>query len=199
MFTVGLTGGIGSGKTTVANKFNELGIELVDADVLARVAVETGSEALSAIEKHFGSSVINADGSLDRSALREIVFHAPDERRWLEQLTHPIIGNLIKQGIQNCSSPYCLLVSPLLLETEQHKLTQRILVVDVSEETQLQRASSRDGSDPATIKAIIEAQMRRESRLEAADDVIENELPKESLERRVMELHQHYLELAKQQ
>lgn len=198
MFTVGLTGGIGSGKTTIANKFAELGIELVDADQLSRQAVAPGSSALEAITNRFGKTLLTDQGDLDRKALREIVFHAPDERRWLEQLLHPVIAELIKSELQNCKSDYCLLVSPLLLETGQHLLTDRILVVDVNEESQLHRAMKRDGSDEATIRGIMAAQIDRKARLEAADDIFDNELPLDSIDARVLELHHKYLQLAEQ-
>ena len=198
MFTVGLTGGIGSGKTTIADKFAELGIELIDADQLSRQAVEPGSSALQEITTHFGDSVVTDKGELDRKTLREIVFHAPEERKWLEQLLHPVISELIKAGLRDCKSSYCLLVSPLLLETNQHLLADRILVIDVSKECQLQRAMQRDGSDEETIRAIIAAQIDRNARLEAADDIFNNELPLDSIDTRVLELHEKYLRLAGQ-
>lgn len=197
MYTVGLTGGIGSGKTTVADKFAKLGIDLVDADQLSRRAVVPGSFALQQIITHFGETLLTDRGELDRQALREIVFHAPEERKWLEGLLHPVIANLIAEELQTCKSSYCLLVSPLLLETQQHKLTDRILVIDVSEACQLKRAMQRDGSDEATIRGIIAAQMSREERLKAADDVFDNELPLDTIDDRVFELHQTYLQLAK--
>lgn len=197
MLTIGLTGGIGSGKTTVADKFAALGIDLVDADQLSREVVTPGSSALEEIAKHFGDTVLTPQGELDRKALRKIVFHSPEQREWLEQLLHPAIGDLIKTRLTACKSEYCILVSPLLLETGQHELTDRILVVDVPEHIQLQRAMQRDGSDETTIRGIIDAQMSRRSRLDPADDIIDNSQPLENLEERIFELHNRYLQLAR--
>lgn len=196
MFVVGLTGGIGSGKTTVANLFADLGVDLVDADELSRVAVEPGSDALAAIAEKFGKEILTPQGSLARSELRKIVFADAEKRQWLEELLHPIIGELIVKRIAQCRSPYCLLVSPLLLETSQSRLVDRILVIDLSESSQLERTMQRDGSDRETIEAIIASQMKREQRLLAADDVLDNESDRGSLPQRVASLHQKYLELS---
>ncbi len=196
MFTVGLTGGIGSGKTTVADAFAALGVTVVDADLLSRQAVLPGSEALQAIAQHFGAAVINEDGALDRAALREIVFHAPEQRAWLEALLHPIIRDLMHEQLAACSGPYCLLVSPLLLETTQQELVDRRLVIDVPVQTQVTRAMQRDGSDESIIRGIIAAQTSRESRLAAADDVFDNDQSISSIAGRVRELHEKYLKMA---
>lgn len=196
MYAVGLTGGIGSGKSTVAACFARLGIEVIDADQLSREAVSTGSAALAEIAAHFGDGIIDTEGALDRRALREIVFADEAERRWLERLLHPIIGELLKQRLRKSESSYTILESPLLLETSQKDLVNRILVVDVSEDTQLQRAMLRDGSDENTIRNIIASQIGRENRLAAADDVIHNEGPVDAIEKQVHELHAMYLKLA---
>ncbi len=196
MFIVGLTGGIGSGKTTVANEFAALGIDLVDADQLSREAVLPGMDALNCIAERFGESILTPEGELNRTALRNIVFHAPEERRWLEALLHPVIRDMMIAALEQSTSDYGILVSPLLLETSQHELVDRILVVDVTEETQLQRAMRRDGSDESTIRGIIEAQISRKARLGAADDIIDNELPMETLPDRVLILHKRYCEMA---
>jgi dephospho-CoA kinase len=196
MFVVGLTGGIGSGKTTVANLFADLGVDLIDADELSRVAVEPGSDALAAIAEKFGSEILTAQGSLARSELRRIVFADAEKRQWLEALLHPIIAELIVERIAESRSPYCLLVSPLLLETSQSELVQRILVIDLSESSQLERTMQRDGSDRETIEAIIASQINREQRLLAADDVLNNESDLDSLPQRVASLHQKYLDLS---
>lgn len=194
---IGLTGGIGSGKSAVAELFIKEGITVVDADVAARRVVEPGSPALNAIAEHFGQDVLQADGCLDRAALRAIVFDNENERLWLEQLLHPAIGQWITEQLTNAQSPYAILESPLLLETSQHKMADRIIVVDVPEQVQIDRASARDGNTPEQIKAIIAAQMNRQARLEKADDVIDNSGSLESLVDPVATLHHKYLELAR--
>ena len=195
-YVVGLTGGIGSGKSTVANFFTDLGIVVVDADQLARDVVEPGSVGLAAIVDHFGESILLPNHTLDRAKLREIVFANSDERQWLEAITHPKIRDLLIEKIQSAESSYVILESPLLLETNQKHLVDRVLVVDVDQATQLKRAITRDGSTEETIAAIIAAQISREERLAAADDVIDNELGLKRVEQRIEELHQNYLQLA---
>ena len=132
MFVVGLTGGIGSGKSTVAEMFAALDVELVDADIAAREVVAPGTHALAEIAKHFGSEILMTDGGLDRGALRQVIFNQEKEKHWLEELLHPLIRRWLTQKISSCQTTYCLLVSPLLLETGQAELVDRILVVDVS-------------------------------------------------------------------
>ncbi len=194
---VGLTGGIGSGKSTIASHFEALGIDMVDADVLAREVVEPGAPALDAIAQHFGQDFLNPDGSLARQRLREAIFADPAQKDWLEGQLHPLIATLLEERLAACQSPYCLLVSPLLLETSQRQLVQRILVVDVSESTQLERTLRRDQeSDPETIRAIMAAQIGRDSRLQQADDILDNEGPEEAIRQRVEALHRDYLKLA---
>lgn len=196
MFTVGLTGGIGSGKSTVAGIFAELGVEIIDADLVAREVVEPPSAALDAIRARYGEEILTAEGTLDRPRMRKLIFADEAERTWLEDLLHPLIDERIRQGIAGCESPYCILVSPLLLETSQRRLVDRVLVVDVSRQTQLQRSLLRDQGERATIKAIIDTQASREERLRAADDVIDNEGAKDTLDARVRELHARYLSLS---
>ena len=171
MFVIGLTGGIGSGKSTVASIFANLGIEVINADQLARDAVEPGSPTLAIIAERYGDYILQEDVSLNRSLLREIVFADAREREWLERLTHPLIAQLMKDQLQAVSSPYAILESPLLIETDQKELVDRILVIDIVEETQLQRTLARDDSAEATIKAIINSQIPRKQRLEAADEL----------------------------
>lgn len=197
MLVVGVTGGIGSGKTAATDRFQALGIKVVDADLASRVVVEPGRPALQAIAEHFGPDVISADGSLNRRALREIVFAHPDERKWLERLTHPLIAQEILQQIQSSTSPYTILASPLLLESGQSRMAQRVLVIDVPEEVQIARTTSRDNTDVAGVKAIIAAQMKREDRVAKADDVIVNDKSLQSLHDAVDRLHQQYLQLAR--
>lgn len=196
VFTVGLTGGIGSGKSTVAGIFAELGVEIVDADLVAREVVEPPSAALDAIRARYGEEILTAEGTLDRPRMRKQVFADEAERAWLEDLLHPLIDDRIRQKIAGCESAYCMLVSPLLLETSQRRRVDRVLVVDVSRQTQLQRSLLRDQGERATIEAIIDAQAGREERLSAADDVIDNEGAKDSLAARVRELHARYLNLS---
>ena len=196
MFVVGLTGGIGSGKTAVSDRFAALGIAIVDADVASRVVVEPGRPALVDIAKHFGAEVIDAGGALDRAALRTRVFSDPNERRWLEQLLHPRIADEIRSGIAGATSPYTMLVSPLLLEAGQAAYANRILVVDVPVDVQIARTMARDDNDEAQVRRIIAAQSPREDRLARADDVIENDEGLDALDSAVAELHARYLTLA---
>ncbi|WP_297189020.1 dephospho-CoA kinase [uncultured Porticoccus sp.] len=198
MFTVGLTGGIGSGKSAVAQLFRQHGITVVDADQAAREAVLPGSPALAKIRAHFGAAVLKEDGSLNRAWLRDAVFADPEQRQWLEALLHPAIAVLIDEALNSATSPYAILESPLLLETSQHALVDRVLVVDVSEATQVARAVRRDGSDEAQIRAIMDAQISRHGRLGRADDIIDNDGPLAALEPAVAALHQRYLALAGQ-
>lgn len=196
---IGVTGGIGSGKTAVTNRFQSLGITVVDADLASRVIVEPGRPALAEIEAHFGSNVIAKDGTLDRRALRDIVFNNPNERKWLEQLTHPLIGQEIVSQLQASQSAYTILVSPLLLESAQHQMAQRILVIDAPVKTQVARTISRDNATENSVKAIIEVQMDRDSRLNKADDVITNNKSLNELHTNVDTLHNTYLALASAQ
>jgi len=195
-FVVGVTGGIGSGKSAACAVFEELGITVVDADQAARVVVEPGTEGLKKIAEHFGNDVIQADGTMDRAAMRRLVFENPAERKWLESLLHPLIGIEISRGIRDATSPYVILASPLLLEARQNTLADRVLVIDVSEETQLQRTMARDHNSEQQVRAIIASQIDRQSRLAAADDVIENDGNLVELREKVIALHEEYLELA---
>lgn len=190
---IGLTGGIGSGKTTVANEFANLGVDLVDADLLSREVVESGSPALLEISKHFGAQILDDSKNLNRQELRKIVFEKKEEKVWLENLLHPLIRDLMLSRLASANSPYVMLVSPLLLETDQHQLVERILVIDVSVETQLQRTLQRDQSNIDTIRAIIASQIDRDSRLKLADDVLNNEEPMATVQQKVLELHNKYL------
>lgn len=196
MLVIGLTGGIGSGKSTIASIFSDFGIEVVNADQIAREVVEPGSEALAAIADHFGNDILLVDGSLDRNSLRRIVFADAEERLWLEQLTHPLIAKLIKQRILSSSAPYTILESPLLLETSQKDFVDRVLVVDIDEATQLERTLARDGGKEETIQAIIDSQLPRAKRLEGADDVVDNSADVAAVRERINQLHTKYLNLA---
>jgi dephospho-CoA kinase len=192
---LGLTGGIGSGKSAAAQCFVDLGIHLVDADNAARWVVEPGRPALAQIAEHFGASVIQADGTLNRAALRELIFKDPQQRAWLEGLLHPLIREEIKQYLARAQSPYAILVSPLLLETSQHQMVQRILVIDVPEAVQIERTVLRDKTNEAQVRAILQAQASREERLRRADDVIVNDRDPAWLKSEVERLHHFYLTL----
>ena len=171
---IGLTGGIGSGKSLVAARFAELGITVVNADTVAREVVAKGEPALDAIRAHFGEDIVLPNGELDRRKLRGIIFNDPAQKKWLEALLHPIIRLRIVDQLHAAISPYAILESPLLLETDQHLLVEKIIVVDVDETTQIVRASARDGSDATQIKNIIASQMPRSEKLQKADFVIDN-------------------------
>ncbi|MFL9626715.1 dephospho-CoA kinase [Aeromonas jandaei] len=200
MYVVAITGGIGSGKTTIANQFAEVGIDVVDADVIAREVVEPGSPALAAITDHFGPDVITPDGQLDRRRLREQVFSDPSAKAWLNALLHPLIRSEMQRQCAAARSPYCLLVVPLLVENKLTGLANRVLVVDVDEATQIERTCRRDGVTAEQAKAIIAAQASRSERLAAADDVIENGNGSEmAIKARILTLHETYLAFASQQ
>jgi dephospho-CoA kinase len=198
MFVVGITGGIGSGKSAVSDRFKCLGIKIVDADIASREVVKPGQPALLAIRDHFGSELIQADGTLDRAALRARVFADPNERKWLERLLHPSINAYLAQELASAESPYAVLVSPLLVETTQIRLVDRVLVVDVPEQTQIERTMARDSNSELQVKAIMAAQASRAARLEKAHDVVTNDAGFDALDKVVAELHQRYLELARE-
>jgi dephospho-CoA kinase len=188
-YILGVTGGIGSGKTAATDQFATHGIEVVDADVIAHNVVQKGSDALNAITSHFGPKIILESGELNRKALREKVFDEPEEREWLENLLHPIIRNRIRQALQLAESPYVILSAPLLLENGLEKLCEKILVIDCSEENQIARTVSRDGNNEDTIKKIMQQQLSRKERLRLADDVIDNNGSLEELHKAVDHFH----------
>ena len=192
---LGLTGGIGSGKSAAAQCFVDLGVHLVDADNAARWVVEPGRPALAQIAEHFGPSVLQADGTLNRSALRELIFKDPQQRVWLESLLHPLIREEIRQYLARAESAYAILVSPLLLETSQHQMVQRVLVIDVPESVQIERTVLRDKTNQEQVQAILKAQASREERLSRADDVIVNDRDPAWLKSEVERLHHFYLTL----
>ncbi|WP_236200411.1 dephospho-CoA kinase [Pseudomonas pseudonitroreducens] len=192
---LGLTGGIGSGKSAAAEHFAALGIHMVDADHAARWVVEPGRPALAKIVERFGEAVLLPDGQLNRAALRERIFKAEDERRWLEQLLHPLIGQEIASNLAQAQSPYAILVSPLLVESGQYRMTQRVLVVDTPEHLQLERTMRRDQVSEEQVRAILKAQALRDDRLKHADDVLLNDGDLSHLHQQVERLHQIYLGL----
>ena len=193
MFVVGITGGIGSGKSAVTDHLETLGITVVDADKVARVVVEPGTSGLAAITEHFGSDVLLANGGLDRAALRKIVFDNHNERKVLEEITHPRIRDEIIRQLSESSSPYVVLSSPLLLESGQNTLADYVVVVDVPEEVQLKRTMARDDNSEALVKQIMAAQLDRQTRLSRADASIMNDTSLEELYERVEALHEDLL------
>ncbi|MEG9489776.1 dephospho-CoA kinase [Mannheimia indoligenes] len=202
-YVVGLTGGIGSGKTTVSDLFAELGVEIIDADIVARQVVEKGTPLLAQIVEHFGEDILNAEKELDRAKLRQIVFNNETEKNWLNNLLHPAIRVEMVKKLQESTACYVIWVVPLLIENKLTEFCDRVLVIDVSPEIQLERATRRDKSKTETIKNIMEAQVSREERLRYADDVIENNLPLEQglplIKEQVQALHHKYLVLAKKE
>lgn len=192
---LGLTGGIGSGKSAAAERFVELGVHLVDADQAARWVVEPGRPALASIVERFGPGVLLDDGQLNRPALRALIFADPEQRRWLEALLHPLIGQEIFSYLAKGESPYAVYVSPLLIESGQYAKTQRILVIDAPHELQMQRTLQRDGTNPAQVEAIFKAQLKREDRLRHADDVVVNDRDVLWLREQIDRLHHFYLTL----
>jgi dephospho-CoA kinase len=193
---IGLTGGIGSGKTAVSDRFKALGIHVVDADVVARLVVEPNQPAWHDIVEFFGPEVLLADQSLNRAWLREQVFADESKRKQLEAFTHPRIRDEIIRDLASSQSPYTLLVSPLLIESKQASLVNKVIVVDVPEGIQLERTCSRDNNDAAQVKRIIAAQLPRTERLKHADWVVDNSQPLETLDSRVEALHNKLLALA---
>ena len=192
---VGLTGGIGSGKSEACRLFAARGIVIIDADNIARDVVLPGRTALHDISLHFGEEILTTSGELDRRKLRDIIFSNPHEKKWLENLLHPIINLEIRNQLANAESPYVILASPLLLETRQFELTDRILVIDASEQLQIERASTRDRNDTAQIKAIMNTQLSRQDRCAKADDIIQNHGNLDELDEQIEKLHQRYLEM----
>ena len=190
---VGLTGGIGSGKTAVSDCFEELGIVIVDADLASRVVVEKGKPCLEQICERFGQDILNEAGELDRAKLREIIFNSDEEKDWLESLLHPAIARQIQDELKVSTSPYSILVSPLLLETGQKDYCDKVLVVDVPVETQVERTLKRDGVSEAQVQSIIKAQISRQKRLELANEVIINDGSLEDLKLAVNQLHKKIL------
>ncbi|MDP5208995.1 dephospho-CoA kinase [Microbulbifer sp. 2205BS26-8] len=196
MLRVGLTGGIGSGKSAAAGCFRALGIPVVDADWAARVVVQPGQPALEEIARHFGGAILLENGALDRAALRTRVFDDPAERAWLEQLLHPLIREEISTALNRSPGPYAILESPLLIESGQDQLVDRICVIDLPESLQIARASARDSCSGAHVRKVMAAQLSREQRLAQADDVLDNSAGLTALQAQVETLHNRYLQLA---
>jgi len=195
MFIVGLTGGIGSGKSAVSERFKTFGITVVDADLASREVVKPGKPALEEIKNHFGESILNDEGNLHRRKLREIIVSDDKQRQWLESVLHPRIGEQVRKELEDSSSVYTLYVAPLLLESNGHQICSRVLVVDVPIEIQISRTCSRDQVSIEQVEKIISSQISRKERLKKADDIISNDGTIEEMEAAVDKLHKKYLEL----
>ena len=195
-WVVGITGGIGSGKSAVTDRLEDHGISVVDADLAARVVVEPGTPALQAIIRRYGETILTEAGTLDRPALRKIVFENSAEREWLESITHPAIRAEIEFQLASATSPYAVLSSPLLLESGQNTFADYVVVVDVPEEVQIARTSARDNNDADLVRKIMAAQLPREERIARADEIIDNSGSMAALQGSVDALHQRLLNQA---
>lgn len=191
MLIIGLTGGIGSGKTTVANYFQKLGVRIFDADVIAH-QITKDKIIIDKIVTNFGENILTQEHQLDRAKLRQRIFNEPAKKKWLEELLHPLIRTEIKNQITSLQAPYCIVVIPLLVETNFNDFISRVLVVDAPEELQIERACFRDHSRPEEIKKIMATQVTRASRRARADDVIYNDGDEEHIAQQVKKLHQFY-------
>ena len=190
MIVIGLTGGIGSGKSSVSEIFEGLGVKVVDADVASRQPVMKGQPALKKIAEKFGSNILTSEGELDRRKLREIIFKESSAKDWLENLLHPLIHQILINGLATATSKYAILVSPLLFETNQKDLCSKTIVVDTSEDNQIDRTTKRDNVEASQIKSIIDSQIDRKSRNELADIIISNDGSLQELEEKVKKIHQ---------
>lgn len=197
-FILGITGGIGSGKSAATQWFESQGIVVVDADIVAREVVDLGQPTLKEIQLSFGDWVLLEDGNLNRRPLRDHIFQFPEARETLEKITHPAIRQSIIQQLQQAESPYVILVSPLLFETNQHELVHHTLLIDANEQTQLQRASQRDGQNEEQIRKIISVQMPRTQKQLLANDIVMNDGLLEHLHQQLKPLHLKYLQSAEQ-
>jgi dephospho-CoA kinase len=197
MLIIGLTGGIGSGKTSAANFFSDLGACVIDTDLISHALTQPGGAAMGAIRQAFGESFVSPNGALNRKQMRESVFSDTNARCKLEAILHPLIRHEVSRRIAHSAGPYIILVVPLLLETGSYRpVVQRILVVDCSESTQIARAMTRSELTEEEVRAIMSAQLPRNERRLHADDIILNDADKANLERQVEALHRKYLILA---
>lgn len=198
-FVIGLTGGIASGKTTVANLFQQqFGIDIVDADIVAREAVEPESAGLKQIVQRYGAAILLDDGTLNRAQLRDIIFADPNEKQWLDALLHPMIRQRMLEQLDNTTTPYALLVIPLMAENNLQTLANRVLVVDVDESSQIERTMLRDGISQQQAQSIVNSQATRAQRLAIADDVLKNHSKNQQLLYQITELHKKYLEMCRE-
>ena len=195
-WVLGLTGGIGCGKTAVSNMFEQLSITIVDADIIARQVVKPKSDGLNAIVSKFGQGILLSDGTLNRSALRERIFTNNADKEWLNTLLHPLIRNKIHNDITTAKSAYVVLVAPLLFENGLDKLCNRTLLIDIPQSVQIARTASRDNVSVEQVKAIIAAQMSREDKQKKTDDILNNDRALTEVNHDLLELHKSYLHMA---
>ncbi len=195
---VGLTGGIASGKTTVSDLFKQLGVPIIDADIIAHQLVQPPSPVLRLLAETFGQAVLQADGQLNRAYLRELVFQKPEQKQKLEAIMHPRIRAEMLAQVAQVTTPYCILSIPLLLETQQMQLVDKILVVDCPAELQRERLARRSGLDESMISAILAAQASRQQRQAIATEMVDNSLTMETLSTKIHQLHELYLKIAHQ-
>ncbi len=198
MKVIGLTGGIASGKTTISQLFSQLGVPVIDLDVIARQVVEPGQPALQAVIDEFGEEILTAEGRLDRQRLREMIFDQAEKRQLLESILHPVIWHNARQQLASLTSPYCLLVIPLLADKASPVPLDRILVVDIPKDEQVRRLVQRDQISARQAEKILRAQTSRQARLALADDVIDNYGDISAAEKQVKQLHQAYLAMSGQ-
>jgi len=196
-WVLGLTGGIGCGKTAVSDMLAELGITIVDADIIARQVVEPGTEGLNAIVKHFGTDILNEHGALNRGELRARIFSNSEHKAWLNALLHPLIRTKLITDLKNAQSDYVVLVAPLLFENELDSYCNRTLLIDVPVEIQITRTTKRDNISIEQAKQIIDAQMSREQKQHKADDILNNNRNLNDVKQDLLELHKYYLQQAK--
>ena len=195
---IGLTGGIGSGKSAVSDMFRSLGVPVFDADVIARQIVEPGMPAYNQVIDLFGEKIVSNDGSLKRDLIRDIVFRDQELKRRLEEIIHPRVQKEMEDRVKSCGYPYCILSIPLLFETNADHRVDRVLVIDADEQFQLDRILKRDNLSVEQARAIMNSQTDRHSRLKAADDIIDNNGSPEATRKQVEEMHEKYLELSSQ-
>lgn len=197
-YTIGLTGGIASGKSAVSKLFHDLGVAVIDTDKISRELVSSGTEALESIKQHFGTQILQSSGELDRGRLRQIIFSEPAQKQWLENLLHPLIRTRAREQLAATTGSYAILVVPLLLESRHYGFVDRVLVVDIPESLQISRVMARDHCSQSVAENILSAQMSRQDRLARADDIIENSSSLKALKHKVLELHEKYQRLSKQ-
>lgn len=199
MLIIGLTGGIGSGKSAACEIFTELGVPVIDADVIARQVVEPGQPTLQQVLDTFGKSLLTPAGKLDRAKLRAIVFKDPTKRKQLEAILHPAIQTEMQHQANTLNHPYCIFAIPLLFEANQRHVVDRVLVIDAPDELRKQRIKARDQLNESEIDAIFSAQLTRQARLSQADDTINNDADLDHLRTQVIDLNSRYIDLARQE